>query len=121
MKRLWLYCFPLLFLPNLGFARRTPFGTLELTDMLMGPYLVCLAFAPRAAGRLNVERVVPLFCFFVSWALFGTLSIGVRYDYGGSTAVVWFGLLKLFKLSLYAAAGFITPELCTARGGLTAG
>lgn len=107
MRRLWLAWMPLLYLPNFGLGGRTAFGTLELSDFLIGPFLVLLALAPRmrpeATSPVVRSSMMPL-AAFSAWALLSTLLIRERYGYADHGAVL-VGLLKLGKLVLYGAAG----------------
>jgi hypothetical protein len=109
---LWLYWLPLLFLPNLGFAQPTPFGTLTISDFLIGPYLLVVYHAGRQLPRvhhLNVHALIPLLGIFLWWAAVSTLLIPLRYEYP-SNYYLQFGLLKLGKLSLYGLAGVLTAR-----------
>lgn len=112
MKCLWLWYFPLLYLPNLGLSRPTPFGVLQLSDFLIGPYLVLLLFAVRRGDKRSVGRLTPIFGAFVVWAALSTLTIPGRYDYQGY-GPMQFCLLKLAKLSLYGLAGILTARALT--------
>ena len=107
MKRLWLYYFPLLFLPNLGFSGVTQYGSLELSDLLIGPYLLLVLLAAKLRQRMLIDRVVPLMAIFVAWALVTTLLIDIRYGYT-EPYYVYVGLLKLGKFVVYAVAGLLT-------------
>lgn len=121
LKHLWLWFFPLLFLPNLGYGAATANGSLQLADFLIWPYFVLLLFALPHGQRLNVGRITPLLVAFVVWATFSTISIPARYDYAsdlfanfGPLAVgsgpVTFGLLKIAKLCIYGLAGVWTAR-----------
>lgn len=107
MKRLWLWYFPLLFLPNLGFATSTGFGTLEFSDFLIGPYIILLLFAVKWGEKLNVGQLTPLMLIFVWWAVLSTVTIPWRYDVN-TDYYVTFGLLKIAKMILYGLAGVFT-------------
>ena len=109
MRFLWLAWLPLLFLPNLGFGGPTGFGTLELSDFLIGPFLILVALAGRRQGRLAIHRLTPLLLGFATWALFSTLLIRERYGYADHLAVIA-GVLKLGKLVLYGTAGVLTAR-----------
>ena len=112
MRRLWLFWLPLLFLPNLGYEQATPFGTLTLADFLIGPYLILVYFGSqhsRAPGKLRIDAIVPLLVAFLWWASISTLLLPLRYDYPDYHPL-WFGLLKLGKLSLYGLAGVLTTK-----------
>lgn len=108
-RRLWLAIFPLLYAPDLGAGRATPFGTLALSDFLMAPF--CLALwramsAEPAAGRERMRELFPGMIAFVVVAAAVTLLIFARYDYL-TPQPVFFGLFKLAKLSLYAGASVL--------------
>ena len=106
----WLFLLPVLFLPNLGLGRETPFGTLEFSDYFIGFYLLLLWPAARRTGRRRVERLEYLTGAFVTWAFLGAATVNLRYDYGADTHAMYFGLLKLAKLVLYGWAGFLTAR-----------
>src|SRR5690606_27926507 len=112
MKHLWLFYFPLLFLPNLGYARPTPFGTLELSDFLIGPYIILLLFGINWSDRLAIGRLTPLLGIFAAWAFVATITIAIRYGYADHFQVN-IGLLKLAKLGLYGVAGILTARALT--------
>jgi len=110
MRRLWLFWLPLLFLPSLGYEQPTPFGTLTLADFLIGPYLILVYFGSRHPGaprKKRVDALLPLLLVFLWWATISTLLLPLRYDYA-THHPLWFGLLKLGKLSLYGVAGILT-------------
>ncbi len=69
MKRLWLLCFPLLFMPNFGFSQQTPFGVLEVSDWLILPFIVLLVIAPSANYEQRISKLNPLLWGFLVWAL----------------------------------------------------
>jgi O-antigen ligase len=104
MKHLWLLCFPLLFLPNFGSSHQTSFGTLEISDWLIVPFIVLLLIAPSARYEQRISRLKPLLWAFVVWALLSTLTIHFRFDYLDDTPIIVGGCLKLCRLSLYVAA-----------------
>ena len=114
LKNAWLYWLPLLFLPDLGLQRETLFGTLRLSDFLIGPYLLLVYQASRhpRRGPVCVDRLVPLLLGFVVWAMLSTLTINLRYHYWDSH-VLLFSLLKLGKLSLYGLSGILTIKALT--------
>ena len=114
MKYLWLLILPLLFLPDLGEVVRTPFGTLELSDFLMAPYLVALLFAARP--RLGMRLYAASCCLglFLGWALVSTLLIPWRY-HGIADTQLEFSLLKVGKFTLYAVVGLLTASALTTR------
>jgi O-antigen ligase len=107
--RLWLFYLPFLFLPNLGLGRETAFGKLELSDYLIGPYLVCLWIASSPARRQRVQLLMPLIAAFLAVAAISTLSMPWRYAYP-SLEPFYFSLLKLAKLTLYGYAGLMTAR-----------
>lgn len=109
MKRLWLYYFPLIFLPNLGFASATSFGTLEFSDLLIVPYIGLLLVAVRWRDKRNVGQLKLLFGLFVAWALLSTLTIPFRYDWSEEFHMN-VGLLKIAKMVLYGTAGVLTAS-----------
>lgn len=109
MRYLWLFWFPLLFLPNLGLSQGTAFGTLELSDFLIGPYLVLMLIAATRGMKLNVGRLTPWLGLFIVWALLSTVTIALRYGYADNYHVE-FGLLKIAKMVLYGLAGVLTAR-----------
>src|ERR1700685_2031917 len=60
VKRLWLFFFPLLFMPNAGFSHRTDFGVLEVCDWLIAPFIVLLMIAASAKYEQRVAKLNPL-------------------------------------------------------------
>ena len=116
MTRLWLLCFPLLFLPNLGFSHETTYGVLEMSDWVIGPFLLLLVIAPSADHRQKISQVNLLLAGFLVWASLSTLSIHARYDYLDAVPVLVGCFVKLIKLVLYAIAGIlISTKLVNAR------
>jgi O-antigen ligase len=104
MKRLWLLFFPLLFLPNFGASHQTSFGTLEISDWLIVPFIVLLLIAPSAKYEQRISQLKPFLWAFLVWALLSTLTIHFRYDYLDDTIVIVGACLKLCRLALYVAA-----------------
>jgi O-antigen ligase len=107
MRRLWLFCFPLLFVPNLGFSHQTGFGVLEVSDLLVVPLIFFLLIAQPARFEQRVGELKPWLWGFLGWALLSTLSIHFRYDYLDSVPIVAGCCLKLGRLALYVAAGLL--------------
>jgi O-antigen ligase len=116
MTKLWLLCFPLLFLPNLGFSHETAYGVLEMSDWVIGPFVLLLVIAPSVAHRQKISQVnLPLVAFLV-WASLSTLSIHARYDYLDVVPILIGCFVKLAKLVLYVIAGvLISTKLTSAR------
>jgi O-antigen ligase len=116
MTRLWLLCFPLLFLPNLGFSHETAYGVLEMSDWVIGPFVLLLLIAPSLDHRQKISQVNLLLLAFLVWASLSTLSIHARYDYLDVVPILIGCFVKLAKLSLYVTAGvFISTKLVSAR------
>ncbi|MGA9041178.1 MAG: O-antigen ligase family protein [Terriglobales bacterium] len=112
MKRLWLFYFPLLFLPNFGFSKQTDFGVLEVSDWLIVPFIVLLVIAPSARYEQRVSKLDTYFWGFLAWALLSTLSIHFRYQYLDDVPILLGSCLKLAKLALYVIAGaFVARKL----------
>jgi O-antigen ligase len=110
INHLWFFFMPLLFLPNLGFGGKTAFGTLELSDYLIFPYIVLVLIAGRKKSfSLAVNQIIPILALFVGWALLSTLLINLRYGYA-SDFYMRFSLLKLGKFILYGLAGILTVK-----------
>jgi O-antigen ligase len=107
VKRLWLFCFPLLFLPNFGFSQQTSFGVLEVSDWLIVPFIVLLLIAPSAKYEQHVSQLNPLLWTFMVWALFSTLSIHFRYNYLDDLPILVGSCLKLVRLALYVIASIL--------------
>ncbi|MDB5352386.1 MAG: O-antigen polymerase family protein [Planctomycetota bacterium] len=112
MNFLWLAWLPLLFLPNLGVGGPTGFGTLELSDFLIGPFLALTALAGRRRPRLMIQGLNLPLIGFVVWASFATVLIRERYGYPDHLAVIAGGL-KLGKLTLYGVAGVLAARALT--------
>lgn len=103
-----MLAFPFLFLPNFNVGLPTQMGTLELSDYLIGPYIILLLCAGRPKGpRLLMYKLVPLLLAFFGWAFVCTALIPFRYDYE-SNLPLYFSFLKLAKFTLYATAGVLT-------------
>jgi O-antigen ligase len=107
LKRLWLFCFPLLFLPNVGLSHQSAFGVLEVSDWLIVPFIALLLVAPSAKYNQQVSRVNPLLWGFLAWALLSIISIPFRYQYVDDVPILIGSGLKLARLVLYAAASII--------------
>ena len=107
MKRLWLFFFPLLFMPNAGFSHRTDFGVLEVCDWLIVPFIVLLMIAPSAKYEQRVAKLNPLLWSFLVWALLSTLSIHFRYEYLDDVPILIGSCLKLARLVLFVMAGVL--------------
>jgi O-antigen ligase len=112
MKSAWLYCFPVLFFPNLGFGRATEFGVIELSDLLIIPYISLVWFQADVRRRTLTDKLIPIMLAFLGWALVSTLSIELRYDYPDNH-YLYFSLYKLAKFSLYGFAGYLTTKALT--------
>jgi O-antigen ligase len=110
MKRLWLFCFPLLFVPNFGLSRQTDFGVLEVCDWLIVPFIVSLVIAPSAKYEQRIARLNPFLWGFLVWALLSTLSIHFRYEYLDDVPILVGSCLKLAKLVLFATAGVLIAK-----------
>lgn len=104
MKRLWLFFFPLLFMPNIGLSVHTHFGTLEISDWLIVPFVILLMIAPSAKFQQNISQLHPLLWGFLGWALLSTLSIHFRYEYLNDVPIVVGSSLKLARFVLYGVA-----------------
>ena len=116
MNKLWLFCFPLLFLPNLGFSYETPYGVLEASDWVIGPFVLLLLIAPSADHRQKISEVNLLLVSFLLWASLSTLSIHARYDYLDVVPVLLGCFAKLAKLTVYVTAGvLISRKLINSR------
>jgi O-antigen ligase len=109
MTRLWLFCFPLLFLPNLGFSQETTYGVVELSDWVIVPFVLLLLIAPSVGYRQKISQVNLLLVGFLVWASLSTLSIQARYDYLDAVPILIGCFAKLAKLALYVTAGVLIP------------
>lgn len=109
LKRLWPYVFPLLFLPNLTGDIETRFGVLEMSDWLIGPYLILLWTAADLKKKTLFDRLIPLILAFLGWAFVATITINLRYDYPDDQNTQY-GMLKLAKFVLYGLAGYLTSK-----------
>ena len=110
MKWLWLFYFPLLFIPNFGFTQQTDFGVLEVSDWLIVPFIVLLMIAPSAKYEQRASKLNPFLCAFFLWALVSILSIHFRYDYLDDVSILVGSCLKLAKLALYVIPGVLTAR-----------
>jgi O-antigen ligase len=116
MSKLWLFYFPLLFLPNLGFSYPTPYGVLEASDLVIGPFILLLLIAPSVDHRQKISDLNLLLLGFIVWASLSTLSLHARYDYLDVVPVLFACFAKLAKLALYVTAGaLISSKLTSAR------
>lgn len=116
MTKLWLLCFPLLFLPNLGFSHETAYGVLEMSDWVIGPFVLLLVIAPSVDHRQKISQVNLLLAAFLVWASLSTLSIHARYDYLDVVPVLVGCFVKLAKLALYVTAGvLISTKIASSR------
>ena len=110
MKRLWLFYFPLLFMPNFGFTHQTDFGVLEISDWLIVPFIVLLIVAPSAKYEQRFSKLNPLLFAFLVWALLSIGSIHFRYEYLDDVPILVGSSLKLAKLVLYVIPGVFTAQ-----------
>jgi O-antigen ligase len=101
MKKLWLFFFPLLFLPNFGSSQQTSFGVLEISDWLIVPFIFLLLIAPSAGYRQRISQLIPFLWAFLIWSFFSILTIHFRYDYLDDSLVLIGSCLKLCRLALY--------------------
>lgn len=117
MKYLWILWFPLLYLPTFALSGATGFGTLSISDFLIGPYMV-LVFLRLQHGqrdqfekpkKIYIQRLMPIMILFLWWAFFATITISGRYDYNDSYFVN-FGLLKIAKWILYVSAVIVSTK-----------
>ena len=110
MSRLWLFCFPLLFLPNFGFSHQTVFGVVEISDWLIVPFIVLLIIAPATRYQQKVAGLNQLLLGFLVWASLTILSIHFRYSYLDDVPLLLGCFLKLAKLALYVSAGVLIAK-----------
>src|ERR1700676_952704 len=113
MSQLWLFCFPRPFLPNSGFSYQTPYGVLDASDCVIGPFVLLLVIAPSADRRQKISQVNLLLLGFLVWASLSTLSIHARYDYPDVVPVLVGCFAKLAKLALYVTAGVLISTKLT--------
>ena len=112
MKYLFLVLFVAMFLPNLGAGGTTQYGSLELSDFIVGPYIVVALVVARRRRGLLVDQVLEVVLLFLAWACIGTIFIDFRYHYA-SDYYSRFSLLKLAKFAVYCAAGVATARALT--------
>lgn len=105
MKSFWIWFVPLLFLPTLGFGVPTPFGTLEMIDFLLIPFIPLLMLSPKTAGATLRGEINRLGLLFICWAFATILWIYLKYNYRDPVPVLLFSLLKLAKFFLYSFVG----------------
>jgi O-antigen ligase len=116
-ERLWLFFLPLMFLPDLGFRRPTAFGTLEVGDYLILPYIVLLLVAKGQACPRYTKGLRYVLVAFLAWGLVGTMTINVRYAYGFDYHTMFFSFFKMAKLALYVIAGILTMNRVKGSSG----
>jgi len=110
VKSLWIWYIPLFFLPSFGLSFRTAFGTLELSDFVMIPFLPLILLAPKIRGPTLRGEVKKLGLMFIVWAGASILWIDLFYHYDDLRPVLMFSLLKLAKFSLYCTAGLMVSR-----------
>ena len=103
MKRLWLFIFPLLFLPTFGHSITTQFGVLETSDLLILPFVTAVLLSPHRKRRQQLSTIYGFCLVFAVWALFSTLTMLVRYPTEELTVEVYC-ILKLGKAVLFVMA-----------------
>ena len=108
-RRIWVYIFPLLFLPNIVGTLDTQYGVIEMSDWLIILYLVSVFWASKLTVRRVVDKLAPWIVGFLIWAFMVTITINLRYDYGDFRTTE-FGLLKLAKFILYGLTGYLTSK-----------
>lgn len=109
MKKLWIYFFPLLFLPNFGLSQKTIYGVLEVSDWLIVPFALLLLIAPSVKYPQRISKLHILCLAFAWWASVGIITIHIRYDYFDDLPIMLGCLLKLGKLVLYVTVGLLIP------------
>jgi O-antigen ligase len=107
MTKLWLFCFPLLFLPNFGLGHETPYGVIEVSDLVIVPFVLLLLIAPSIDQHHKISQVKLILLAFIVWASLSTVTIQARYDYLDAIPVLVTCSVKLAKLMLYATAGIL--------------
>jgi O-antigen ligase len=107
VKKFWLFFFPLLFLPNFGFGQQTSNGVLEVSDLLILPFILLLLIAPSAKYEQRISKVSPYMWGFLIWAFVSVLTIHFRYDYLDDLPILLISCLKLARLSLYVFAAIL--------------
>lgn len=115
MTSLWLAWLPLLFLPNFGVTGQTAFGSLEISDFLVVPYLALVALAGYGhRERLLSGRLSQTMLAFACWAMLSTLLIRERYGLLSDVPTIT-GVLKIAKMALYGTAGLLTIKALSAE------
>lgn len=107
-ERLWLYAFPLLFLPRIGLPTETRFGVIAVSDYFIGPFLVFLLLGNARFRRLPRGVANPLFMIALI-VLISVATLPLRYDYEAGYEVV-FSLIKAGKFEIYALAGVLSAK-----------
>jgi len=110
MTKLWIFFFPLLFLPALGFSQTTSYGVLELSDWLILPFMALLLMAPSVRYPQRVSKLNILCLAFIGWASIGIVTIHFRYDYFDDVPIMLGCLLKLGRLALYVTVGLLIAK-----------
>lgn len=117
MKRLCMWILPLLYLPNLGFSRETPFGILEISDFIIIPYAILLLSLAKPSGIVLSKNIIKIGIAFVLWAIVGSLMIYFFYDYPNPWKVITFSILKILKFTLYGTTAFLAARVFIGETG----
>ena len=106
MKYIWFFLIPLFFLPNPGPASDTGFGTLEISDFVLLPFVFAIMLAPKNRLPSLYHLVRVHYIYFGFTALIGIFLIYISYDYTNPNQKVLFSLLKFAKLALTGYVGY---------------
>lgn len=110
LSKLYIYLFPLIFIPDLGFTRNTIYGSIDPSDYIL-PFLYFALFVSFIIKRrlkviVRIPTLITYFLFIIV-ASFSTILIPIRYpDLSNPSYFVFFGFLKLAKFFLYASFGW---------------
>lgn len=109
MTRAWLAVFPLLFLPDFGYAIPTPVGVVSVADFVVFPYLAFVSLSAMRKSPAIVNRLIPILLLFTAWSVIGILLIPDRFPYRYESPVLE-SSIKLARVFAYGCAGILTAR-----------
>ena len=119
-REFWLLLLPLMFIPSASIGQATAFGTLEVSDFLIVPFIVTLLLYRKTTLRHPYEKsFIHFSMLFIIWALLGISLIMIKYNYPNGIAVAASSVLKLAKFTLFGAAGVMVWKKVNSRSVLT--
>ena len=115
MKDIWIWFLPLLYLPSFGFSGQTAFGALEISDILIIPFLLLTLFAEKIRHPILANKVMRIGLLFVLWTIVSSATIYLRFEYVKAGKITLFSFFKIAKFALYATAGLYVSKLIVNR------